>query len=124
MNGIATDDSGAFGESAEVAYHLPEKIFLQPMSRAVQEQRATLLREWQPYTMPEGEDDFTAVKGRGYNAFATAAASRLRYAPEGVKRAVMMIDATPDRNPISVLKAPRKEPNAFHALRTGISVLP
>jgi len=89
----ATDASGAFGESAEVAYHLPEKIFLQPMARAVQEERATLLREWRPYTMPEGEDDFTAVKGRGYNAFATAAASRLRYAPEGVKRTVMMIDA-------------------------------
>lgn len=89
----ATDGSGAFGESPEVAYRLPEKIFLQPIARAVQEQRATLLREWRPYTMPEGKDDFTAVKGVGYNAFAADAASRLSYAPEGVKRSVMMIDA-------------------------------
>ncbi len=89
----ATDASGAFGESAVVDYHLPEKIFLQPISRAVQEERATLLREWRPYTIPEGEDDFTAVKGRGYDAFAAEAASRMRYAPEGVKLAALMIDS-------------------------------
>ncbi|HEX5008746.1 MAG TPA: DUF4175 family protein, partial [Hyphomonadaceae bacterium] len=88
----ATDASGQTGESAAVDYHLPDKIFLQPDARAAQEARATLLREWRPYTMPEGADDFTAVKGRGYNAVAVAAASRLSWAPEGVKRAVMMID--------------------------------
>src|SRR6185436_17106758 len=49
--------------------------------------------EYRPYTMPEGKDDFTAVKGRGYNAFAAEAASRLQWAPEGVKMAVFMLDS-------------------------------
>ncbi len=89
----ATDAAGQTAESEAVPYHLPDKIFLQPLARVAQEARATLLRNWEEYRIPEGEDNFTSVPGRGYDAIAAAAASRLRWAPEGVKRSVMMIDA-------------------------------
>ncbi len=89
----ATDASGAYGESAEVAYHLPEKIFLQPNARAAQEIRASILREWRPYADPPKGDSFARVQGQGLDRFAPEAASRLLFASEGVKRAAMMIDA-------------------------------
>jgi hypothetical protein len=89
----ATDASGAYGESQEARYKLPEKLFLQPIARSAQEIRASLLREWRDYKPPAPDDRFTQVKGDDLSAFAAASASRLRGAPEGVKRAVLMIDA-------------------------------
>ena len=89
----ATDASGAFGESAEARYKLPEKLFLQPIARSAQEIRASLLREWREYQPPSPDDRFTKIKGEDLSAFAAAGASRLRAAPEGVKLAVLMIDA-------------------------------
>jgi hypothetical protein len=89
----ATDAAGQSAESAEVAYRLPEKIFLQPNARMAQEARAILLRNWEEYSTPEGADNFTAVDGAGYNAIAVAAANRLSWAPEGIKRSVMVLDA-------------------------------
>ncbi len=80
-----------------MAYRLPEKIFLQPISRAVQEQRATLLREWRQYKMPEGFDDFTAVKAAAMTRSPRRPPPALTFAPEGVKMAVIMIDATANR---------------------------
>ncbi len=88
-----TDAAGQIAESEAVAYRLPEKIFLQPNARMAQEARAVLLRNWEEYTMPAGADNFTAVEGRGYNAIATAAASRLSWAPPEIKRSVMILDA-------------------------------
>lgn len=89
----ATDASGAYGESAEVAYKLPQKLFLQPIARSAQEMRAEILREWRAYQPVPDADRFTAVKGTGFDAFAPQAGSRLNLATEGVKRAAMMIDA-------------------------------
>lgn len=89
----AVDAAGQIAESALVDYRLPDKIFLQPNARMAQEARATLLRNWKDYTTPAGADNFTSVPGRGYEAIAAAQASRLRWAPEGVKKSVMLLDA-------------------------------
>jgi hypothetical protein len=89
----ATDDAGQTAESEAVAYRIPEKIFLQPNARMAQEARAVLLRNWEEYNIPPGADNFTSVEGTGFNAIATAAANRLTWAPEQIKRAVMTLDA-------------------------------
>jgi hypothetical protein len=89
----ATDAAGQTAESEAVAYRLPEKIFLQPIARMAQEARAVLLRNWEEYKVPEGEDNFTSVAGTGYDAIAVAPASRLRWAPKEIKRSVMLLDA-------------------------------
>jgi hypothetical protein len=90
----ATDAAGAAGESAEVAYKFPDKIFLQPIARSAQEARATLLREWRPYAEPREDDRFTLVpESEDGTVFAEAAASRLSQAPDGVKRAAAMLEA-------------------------------
>jgi len=89
----ATDAAGQTGESPEAAYKLPEKIFLQPLARSSQEIRASLLREHRPYAPPDPADRFSAIGEEGSDVFAEAAASRLRLAPEGVRQAVLMIDA-------------------------------
>ncbi len=89
----ATDAAGQIAESEPVAYRLPEKIFLQSNARMAQEARQVLLRNWEDYKTPDGADNFTAVEGSGYNALATAAANRLSWAPQEVKRSVMVLDA-------------------------------
>lgn len=89
----ATDAGGNTAESKEVAYTLPAKIFLQPIARSAQEIRATLLREWRPYSPPDKDDRFSRQHGTGLDAFADVEASRMRHAPEGVKMAALMIDA-------------------------------
>lgn len=89
----ATDASGEFGESAEVAYHLPEKIFLQPLSRSAQEIRASILREWRNYEEAPEEDNYAAVTTTGDDNFADAEASRLERAPPGVQTAATMLEA-------------------------------
>ncbi len=92
----ATDASGAYGESAEVAYKFPEKVFLQPIARSAQEIRATMLREWRPYLPPSPDDNYARIEGDDLSpqsAFADTEASRMRYAPEGVKMAALMLDA-------------------------------
>ena len=89
----ATDGAGQTADSEEVAYRLPEKIFLQPNARMAQEARAVLLRNWEAYKTPPGADKFTAVKGTGYDAIAIDAASRLAWAPREIKRSVMVLDA-------------------------------
>ena len=81
----ATDAAGQIAESEAVAYRLPEKIFLQPNARMAQEARQILLRNWEDYTTPEGADNFTSVAGRGYDAIATAPASRLTWAPKEIQ---------------------------------------
>ncbi|MEZ5936906.1 MAG: DUF4175 family protein [Hyphomonadaceae bacterium] len=89
----ATDASGATGESAEVPYKFPEKIFLQPLARSAQEIRAVLLREWRPYEAPDEADNFARVNPDLGTPFVPAAASRLTKAPEGVRKSAEMIDA-------------------------------
>lgn len=89
----ATDAGGNIGESAEATYKLPEKLFLQPFAQSAAEIRATLLREWRPYAPVAKQDNFTASAGTPFPNFADYAASRLEKAPEGVKRAVTMLDA-------------------------------
>ncbi len=89
----ATDAAGQTGESTEFAYTFPEKIFLQPLARSAQEIRAEVLREWRPYADAPPEENYTAVNGEEFDAFADASASRLKRAPEGVQDAAMMLEA-------------------------------
>ncbi len=89
----ATDAAGEFGESAEVAFHLPEKIFLQPFARSAQEIRASILREWRDYEEAPPEDNYAQIETMGDDNFADAEASRLTRAPPGVKNAATMLEA-------------------------------
>jgi hypothetical protein len=90
----ATDAAGRIGESAEVAYKLPEKIFLQPLSRSAQEIRASVLREWRPYAeAPSAKPPTKPLGEAGLYAFETEPGSRLKRAPEGVKQAAVMLEA-------------------------------
>lgn len=89
----ATDASGEYGESEEVAYHLPEKIFLQPFARSAQEVRASILREWRDYEEAPPEDNYAQIDSAGDDNFADAEASRLTRAPPGVKDAAAMLEA-------------------------------
>jgi len=85
---IAIDGAGQEGRSEPFDFTLPEKLFLQPLARAAQEVRVTVLRE------PEGYRQLganaAALRPDGLNAAATA---RLDAAPAGVRKAAVMLDA-------------------------------
>lgn len=85
---VATDGAGQEGRSEPFTFVLPEKLFLEPLARAAQEVRVTVLREAADY----GElPDNPAVTEAG--AINTAPMNRLEAAPTGVKRAALMLDA-------------------------------
>lgn len=84
----ATDGAGQIGLSEPVTFVIPEKLLLQPLARAIQDIRVTILREDDAYAeMPENEETLEA------GAIFTAATQRLGYAPHGVQRASRMIEA-------------------------------
>ena len=74
---VATDGAGNEGRSAAHEFKLPEKLFLQTLARAAQEIRVTTLRETRAYE----------------EAAAGAVFNRLNGAPEGIKRASLMLEA-------------------------------
>ncbi|MEM1391513.1 MAG: DUF4175 family protein, partial [Pseudomonadota bacterium] len=92
---IATDGAGQTGKSDPYSFVLPSKLLLQPLAKAIQDARVTLLREDTPYEDVTLQGD--ALRAGGYYASAT---QRLNAAPSGVKRGHMMIEAitygTPD----------------------------
>ncbi len=85
---VAADGAGQEGRSERVAFILPEKLFLDPVARAAQEVRVTVLREPRDYRPPEKNE--AALSAGSVNL---AAASRLEAAPPGVQRAAQMLDA-------------------------------
>ncbi len=85
---VATDAAGQEGVSDSVPFILPEKLFLQPLAKAAQEARVTVLRE--PRAYEDIPSNPGALRQEDIN---TAAAQRLAHAPEGVKRAALMLDA-------------------------------
>ncbi len=85
---VALDGSGQEGRSQSVPYILPEKLFLDPLARAAQDVRVTVLREPQGYA--EGPRNSGALRDGALN---TAATGRLALAPEGVRRAASMLEA-------------------------------
>jgi len=85
---VAIDGSGQEGRSESVPFVLPEKLLLDPLARAAQEVRVTVLREPRPYAeLPKNE---AALQDGALNLQATG---RLEAAPEGVRQAVAMLEA-------------------------------
>lgn len=85
---VATDGSEQEGFSEPHEFVLPEKLFLQPLARAAQDIRVTVLREPRPYSeVLEAEvirlDEETDVKVENF----------LEAAPDGIKRAALMLEA-------------------------------
>ncbi|MEO1642116.1 MAG: DUF4175 family protein, partial [Pseudomonadota bacterium] len=95
VNLVATDGAGQMGVSETYTFVLPSKLLLQPLAKAVQDTRVTLLREDTPYDAREPVGD--ALRAGGYYASAT---QRMDAAPAGIKRGHTMLEAitygTPD----------------------------
>lgn len=85
---VAIDGAGQEGRSETATFTLPEKLFLQPLAKAAQEVRVTVLREEAGYDALAVNTG--ALVADGLNPGATA---RLEAAPEGVKQAAAMLDA-------------------------------
>lgn len=85
---IATDGAGQEGVSEPHVFVLPEKLFLQPLARAAQESRVTVLRDPRPYEAIPANP--AALQQDAVN---TAATNRLEAAPQDVRRAALMLDA-------------------------------
>jgi hypothetical protein len=96
---VAFDALGQAGESEPLRFTLPEKIFLQPLARAAIEIRTHILHERRPYrgvraqqrrTVPAGDivTGRARIEVRDYEA-----RNYLRHAPEGIRRAVRLLDA-------------------------------
>ncbi|MEE2877787.1 MAG: DUF4175 family protein [Pseudomonadota bacterium] len=84
----ATDGAGQVGLSEPVMLVIPEKLLLQPLAQAIQDIRVTILREDDEY-----EDMPVNAEALEHGEIFTAATQRIGYAPHGVQRASLMIDA-------------------------------
>jgi len=88
---VATDAAGQEGRSEAVPFVLPDKLLLQPLAKAAQEARVTVLRDPRSYqTDEEGGPNLDAVRAGTLN---TAPLNRLEDAPPGVRRAALMLDS-------------------------------
>lgn len=85
---VALDGSGQEGRSQSVPYILPEKLFLDPLARAAQDVRVTVLREPRGYAEEPRNSD--ALRDGAVNTVATG---RLALAPDGIRRAAAMLEA-------------------------------
>ena len=85
---VATDGAGQIGRSAPYVLVLPEKLLLQPLAKAVQDIRVTVLREDDAYAEAETTED-----GLVSGAYYASATQRIDRAPAGVKRGLIMLDA-------------------------------
>lgn len=84
----ATDGAGQVGLSEPVDFVIPEKLLLQPLARAIQDIRVTILREDGSYENLPANDEALAA-----GSVFTAATQRIGYAPHGIQRAARMIEA-------------------------------
>lgn len=84
----ATDGAGQVGFSEPYEFKLPEKLLLQPLAKAIQDVRVTVLREDDTYTETQAEPDATQA-----DAFYLSATQRLYQAPAGVQRGAIMLEA-------------------------------
>ena len=84
-----TDGAGQTGFSEEAVFILPEKLLLQPLARAIQDIRVTILREDGEYEVAETANRESLVQGEVF----TEATQRISRAPAGIQRASLMIDA-------------------------------
>lgn len=84
----ATDGAGQIGFSEPHYFKLPEKLLLQPLAKAIQDVRVTVLREDTPYLEADYEPDSTKA-----GAYYLSASQRLSNAPHGVQRGAIMLEA-------------------------------
>lgn len=84
----ATDGAGQVGYSEPYEFKLPEKLLLQPLAKAIQDVRVTILREDNDYNDLQDELDATQA-----DAFYLSATQRLYQAPTGVQRGAIMLEA-------------------------------
>lgn len=84
----ATDGAGQVGYSEPYEFKLPEKLLLQPLAKAIQDVRVTVLREDNPY-----EDAESSLDSTNAGAFYVSATQRLQQAPAGVQRGAVMLEA-------------------------------
>ncbi|MBY9065820.1 DUF4175 domain-containing protein [Hyphomonas sp. WL0036] len=110
---VARDGSGQEGFSESIPFILPEKLFLDPLAKATQEARVTVLRE--PRSYAELEKNGQALTDGAIN---TAAAGRLDSAPEGVRQAALMLDALTYRGEMFF-----NDLGAFMGLRMALGTL-
>jgi hypothetical protein len=85
---IATDGAGQTGITETYTFKLPEKLLLQPLAKAIQDVRVTVLREDDAYAEAEMTPDSTQA-----GAFYVSATQRLQQAPAGVQRGAVMLEA-------------------------------
>nr|WP_070960356.1 DUF4175 family protein [Hyphomonas sp. Mor2] len=83
-----TDGAGQVGFSEPHVFKLPEKLLLQPLAKAIQDVRVTVLREDAPYAQAEYVPDSTQA-----GAYYLSATQRLMQAPQGVQRGAVMLEA-------------------------------
>lgn len=84
---IVTDGAGQIAESDQHEMLLPEKLLLQPLAKAIQDVRVTVLREDTPYSaLPSG------AEGLQSDAIFASATQRIAAAPGRLKRANLMLD--------------------------------
>ena len=82
----ARDANGQSGFSDPIMFKLPEKLFLEPVAKASQEIRLEVLRESQDYQpVPVSVASETNTQ--------TGLGDRLTFAPDGLQRAALMLDA-------------------------------
>lgn len=110
---VAIDGAGQEGRSESTPFILPEKLFLDPLAKAAQEARVTVLREPRDYT-PLPKNDQAITQG----AVNTAATGRLDFAPDGVRQAALMLDSLTYRGEVFF-----DDLGAFMGLRMSLGVL-
>lgn len=110
---VARDGAGQEGGSESVPFILPEKLFLDPLAKAAQEARVTVLREPRPYAKLIKNEQALADQ-----AINTAATGRLDAAPEGVRQAALMLDAITYRGEMFI-----NDLGAFMGLRMALGTL-
>lgn len=85
---VATDGAGQVGISEPHELILPQKLLLQPLAKAVQDIRVTVLREDNLYAEADPAED--ALESGAYFVSAT---QRIARAPKGIQRGLIMLDA-------------------------------
>lgn len=93
---VATDGAGQIGLSESHYFKLPEKLLLQPLAKAIQDIRVTVLREDAAYLEPE---DYLPDSTRA-DGYYLSASDRLSQAPAGVQRSAIMLEAVTYEAPL------------------------
>jgi len=92
---VATDGLGQTGETEITYFTVPDKIFVEPLAKAIIEQRGLILQGSQEYA---AEPRLTSSEWRNRPWFDTREPEfRLERAPASVQRASLLLDAVTDR---------------------------